>query len=393
MRIAILTNTPAPYRAPVFEHLTASPGTDVRVFFDSAPGPNPAQCALAYPHEFLPAGFSVDRRYYQDEPWFAERLSRRFALSYWPRLAAYRPDVIVSAEFGWRTSNAAAYALLLGIPLLVWWEGTRFTERHAGPLRTWTRRGLARISSGLLGFGRGSVDYLAEIADQRTPIHFVPQTVANTQIATETDHWRAQRESLRADLGIRGVALLCLSRLLPHKGISQYLDSLRRLRDAVPKGSFTALFAGGGPLEKQLASASEEFDGAVQFLGQVPPSDMPRLFAASDVLVFPTLRDCWGMVVNEALAAGIPVVGSRYSGAAVELLTSEELGTLVDPLVPSSLDAALLAAVRDRRWLCTPTSRLRQALDGYSCEAAAKRILRAAEDLVVRDSGYPVRLK
>ena len=57
---------------------------------------------------------------------------------------------------------------------------------------------------------------------------------------------------------------------------------------------------------------------------------------------------------------------------------SGELGTLVDPLVPSSLDAALLAVVRDRQWLSTPPSRLRQALDGYSCEAAAQAILRAA---------------
>ncbi len=390
MRIAILTNTPMPYRAPIFEHLAASPGIDVRVFFDSVPEPRVADRDLSFAHEFLTAGFSFNRRYYQDEPWFAERIARRFAVSYLPRLAAYRPDVIVSAEFGWRTLNAATYALLLRIPLLVWWEGTRFTERHSGPLRTWVRRGFARVSSGLLGLGRGSVDYLRDIAGEKTPIHFVPQAVANIQIATQTDRSRAQREQLRAELGIRGVALLCLGRLLPHKGIPQYLDGLRRLRDAVPEGSFTALFAGEGPEAERLAAASGEFGDTIQLLGQVSPSDMPRLFAASDILVFPTLRDCWGMVVNEALAAGIPVVGSKYSGAAEELLTSEEFGALVDPLIPGSLDAALLAVVRDRQWLCTPTSKLRQALDGYSCEIAAQSILRAAKDLVAGRIESPV---
>ncbi len=384
MRIAILTNTPTPYRAPIFEHLAASPGVDVRVFFDSVPEPQVVGRNLTYAHEFLTAGFSVRSRYYQDEPWFAEHIGRRFALSYLPRLASYRPDVIVSAEFGWRTLNAATYALLLGIPLLVWWEGTRFTERHLGLLRTWVRRGLARVSAGLLGFGRGSVDYLKEIASEKTPIHFVPQAVANVQIATETDRWRAQRKQLRDEFGVSGVSILCLSRLLPHKGISQYLDSLRRLREVVPEGSFTALFAGEGPeseyLAKACGEASEEFGGAIRFLGKLSPNELPRVFAASDALVFPTLRDCWGMVVNEALAAGIPVVGSKYSGAAEELLTRSELGTLVDPLIPSSLDAALLALVRDRQWLSTPISQLREALDGYTCEVAAQAILRAAEE-------------
>ncbi len=378
MRIAILTNAPASYRNPVFERLGASPGVEARIFFDSVAEPHERDDDLAYPHEYLNRGFAIQSRYYQDEAWFAERTQRHISLAYLPRLALYRPDVIVSAEFGWRTLNAAAYALVLGVPLLVWWEGTRFTERHAGVLRSGMRRILSRVSAGLLGLGRGSVEYLETICGDATPIHFVPQAVPNQQISAETDRFRLQREAVREELGVRGVVLLCLSRLLPHKGIPQYLDALRRLRNEVPDGSFTAVFAGEGPEADLIANASDEFAGAIRFVGKVAPDELPRLFAASDALVFPTLRDCWGMVVNEALAAGIPVVGSKYSGAATELLTSDELGTLVDPLVPSSLDEALLAVVRDRRWLSAEPSRLRAALDGYSCEAAADAILESA---------------
>jgi len=384
MRIAVLTNAPQSYRDPVFARLHDSPGTEVRVLFDSAAEPDAAADGPGYPHEYLNPGLSIQSRYYQDESWFAERTRRNFPLAYLPRLAHYRPDVIVSAEFGWRTLNAATYALAARVPLLVWWEGTPFTERHAGPLRSWARRALCRVSSGLLGLGRGSVDYLAQTLGDATPIHFVPQAVPNPQIATETDGLRVQRQSLRDELGVRGVVLLCLSRLLPHKGIPQYVDALRRLRKAVPEGSFTALFAGEGPEADRLAKAGEELGDAMRWIGKVRAAELPRLFAASDALVFPTLRDCWGMVVNEALAAGIPVIGSRYAGAATELLTDTGLGTLVDPLEPGSMDEALLAVVRDRRWLCTPTSTLRAALDGYGCEDAADSILAAANAALAR---------
>ena len=386
MRIAILTNAPATYRTPVFERIAKAPGVEARVFFDSASGSTVVDRQPSYPHEFLQPAFNLRRRNYQDDDDWAEQVSMGFSLSYLPRLASFRPDVIVSGEFGWRTLNATLYARSAAIPLLIWWEGTRFTERKLAAIRRFARRGFARTSAGLLGFGRGSVDYLRDIAGEQTPVHFVPQVVDNQPIAEATDRWRAQRERVREQLGARGVTLLCLSRLLPHKGIPQYISALRRLTDAVPEGAFTALFAGEGPEAEKVERVAKDFPHAIRNLGMVSPGEIPRLFAASDVLVFPTLRDCWGMVVNEALAAGIPVLGSRYSGAAEELIRDDELGRLVDPLAPDSLDAALMAAVRDGRWAKTSPTRLRAALNSYTSKDAADAILQAVQTAVARRS-------
>ena len=379
MRIAILTNAPAPYRTPVFERIANAPGVEARVFFDSASDAAVVDDRLSYPHETLQPAFRLRRRNYQDDKDWAERASMGFALGYLPRLAAFRPDVVVSGEFGWRTLNAAAYAKAAGIPLLIWWEGTRFTERKVSLLRRVVRRVLASASAGLLGFGKGSVDYLRDISSARKPIQFVPQAVDNSHIADETDRWRAQRERVREEFGVHGVTLLCLSRQLPHKGIPQYVAALRRLVRAVPDGAFTALFAGEGPELETIERAEKEFPRAIRNLGMRSRDEIPRLFAASDVLVFPTLRDCWGMVVNEALAAGIPVLGSQYAGAAEELLCGDDMGRRIDPLSADSLDEALVAAVRDRQWANASITRLRAALQEYSCEAAADAILQAAQ--------------
>jgi hypothetical protein len=125
MRIAILTNAPAPYRTPVFERIANAPGVEARVFFDSASESTVVDQQPAYPHEYLQPAFSLRRRNYQDDKDWAEQASMGFALGYLPRLASFRPDVIVSGEFGWRTLNATVYAHAAAIPLLVWWEGDR----------------------------------------------------------------------------------------------------------------------------------------------------------------------------------------------------------------------------------------------------------------------------
>jgi len=120
MRIAILTNAPAPYRTPIFERIAETPGVEARVFFDSASGSAVVDHQPGYPHEFLQPAFSLPRRNYQDDKDWAERVSMGFALGYLPRLASFRPDVVVSGEFGWRTLNATVYAHAAAIPLLVY---------------------------------------------------------------------------------------------------------------------------------------------------------------------------------------------------------------------------------------------------------------------------------
>jgi hypothetical protein len=378
-RIAILTNAPAPYRASVFERLAATSDVKTLVVFDGASDASVTDDEIAYPHENIAPLFGFRSRCYRDDDFFAEHAATRFALGYLRKLRAFRPDVIISGEFGWRTLNAAAYALFARVPLLIWWEGSRFTERKVSRLRISLRKNLARVSAGLLGFGQVSVEYLEEVTDSNEKLFFIPQTVDNDKIALATERWRENRAELREELGVRGVVLLCLGRWLRLKGIAPYLDALRRLKTAVPDGSFTAVFAGEGPEEERLQTAAMELGSAIRILGKFSPDEVPRLLAASDVLVFPTLRDCWGMVVNEALAAGIPVLGSRYAGAAEELLAKGHVGTLIDPLDPKSLDAALLAAVRDRKGLDEPPARFQRALAGYSSQQAADAILRAVK--------------
>jgi glycosyltransferase involved in cell wall biosynthesis len=88
--------------------------------------------------------------------------------------------------------------------------------------------------------------------------------------------------------------------------------------------------------------------------GQAPPS-LPAVYSSADVLIFPTLEDPWGLVANEAMLAGIPVLCSKYAGCAEELFPAE---SIFDPENPVEFRQKLGLAV-NRRLPAPDLSRLK----------------------------------
>jgi glycosyltransferase involved in cell wall biosynthesis len=79
----------------------------------------------------------------------------------------------------------------------------------------------------------------------------------------------------------------------------------------------------------------------------VRPDALAAVYAASDLLVFPSLADPWGLVVNEAMACGLPVLCSQLAGCADDLIAPGETGWLCDPTDPAGLRDALNHALGD----------------------------------------------
>jgi glycosyltransferase involved in cell wall biosynthesis len=83
----------------------------------------------------------------------------------------------------------------------------------------------------------------------------------------------------------------------------------------------------------------------VALRGSLAFRDLPRAYADAGILVFPTLADDWGMVVNEALASGVPVLGSRYAQAVEDLCVEGETGWMFRPDQGDEMERALDAAL------------------------------------------------
>jgi glycosyltransferase involved in cell wall biosynthesis len=151
----------------------------------------------------------------------------------------------------------------------------------------------------------------------------------------------AKRAAVRARMGASdgGFLALFVGRLVPEKGINTLLQAWR---DAVvPDGSALA-FAGAGPLTPN--------GPGVHVLGRVERNELPPLYAAADALVLPsiataTFREPWGLVSNEAMHQGTPVIASDAVGAAAGGLVVDGRTGLVFPAGDADALAARLSAL------------------------------------------------
>ena len=183
----------------------------------------------------------------------------------------------------------------------------------------------------------------------------------------------AERNALRARLGVRDDERLVLfaGKLVDFKRPLDLVDAAEILRTTLPA---RLLVAGSGPLQDEMTERAGAAGVPAYFLGFCNQPEMPAAYAAADLLALPSDgRETWGLVANEALACGTPVLLSDEVGSAPDLAGDSVAGRIFTCGSPTSLAhqaAALLSAPP------SPAA-IAGRIDAYSLEAAAAGIERA----------------
>ncbi len=157
-----------------------------------------------------------------------------------------------------------------------------------------------------------------------------------------------------------GSRLLCVAAVTHRKGQDVLVDALGRLTDL----SWTCTFVGAN-------DSSPPDSGRIRFVGPRTGAALDASYAEADLLVLPSRAETYGMVVTEALARGIPVLGTRVNGVPEALGTAPD-GTVPGVLVPPGDPGALAGALRGwltdaglrQRWRAAARAR-RETLRGW----------------------------
>lgn len=281
----------------------------------------------------------------------------------------------VIGGLGGRIALPAAYAAArrADLPFVLWaslWAHPR-TPAHA--LSWLPMRAIYRGADAVVTYGPHVTRYVEEHRS-RGAVFEAPQAVAAEVFGREVSGRERAAARLRAGASSDGFLALFVGRLVPEKGVRVLAEAWGRAQ--LPDGSALA-FAGEGPLAPDAP--------ATAFLGRVARAGLPALYAAADVLVLPsvstaTFREPWGLVVNEAMHQGTPVIASDAVGAAAGGLVRDGRNGFVVPAGDADALAARLSALaasaelRDRLGATA-----REDVAPYTPVAWAKGVSRALE--------------
>jgi glycosyltransferase involved in cell wall biosynthesis len=216
-----------------------------------------------------------------------------------------------------------------------------------------TRRLLAQFD-GFLSVGTRSAALFRFFGFPDDRIFHAPHCVDNERFA-EADTLRrspSRRSEVRQAIGIpvNRFVVLFAGKLEPKKRPLDLVQAVARIDSSAPGPHL--VIAGAGPLEADVRAAAARLGVELSMLGFVNQSQMTRVYAAADCLVLPSdAGETWGLVVNEALAAGLPCIVADSVGCAPDLV-DERTGAIyptADPIEVVPLLAAALGRIRGRQ--------------------------------------------
>ena len=247
-RVVLLTNILPPYLLPVFQavaHRIAS----LRILL-SVPMESDRPWQARWDGLNVTVQKSVSMSLQQKHPQgFASQVDRHFPYDTLPLLLSFRPDVLISAQLGFRTIQSALYRLLSPRSrLVIWVDGSEHTERAYGPTRTFFRRVLLRCADAVLVIGESGERYIRRLGVPSARIVQVP-------FVTQMSPFQAMPLQRNKDAERR---LLYVGRLVEGKGLVPFVKELVRWIEQHPCEQRELWFVGDGPLRRELQDISHD---------------------------------------------------------------------------------------------------------------------------------------
>ncbi|WP_419806417.1 glycosyltransferase family 4 protein [Terriglobus sp.] len=369
VRLAYVVSHPIQYQAPLLRELAADSAIDLCVFF----------CSDFSMRAYRDSGFGAEVRW--DVPltagyrsvvlprWrdttspgtfapIARGIFRQLARG----LDGHRFDAVW--VHGYSTVNslhAILAARALGIPVLLRAEPWLQDRRRAG-WKLWAKRafftGLRGLVAAVLPIGTRNAEYWAYYLGHRFPSFLMPYAVDNDRFAAGMS---AASPELRESLGLQAgrPVILFASKLQQRKHCDDLLEAYLRLIQTMPADTQPHLLIVGDGEQMQALRTRVEQTGAslVRFAGFRNQTELPGIFALSTVFVLPSRHEPWGLIVNEAMACGLPVIVSDEVGCAVDLVQGGANGFVLParnvPALQDALRAVLVPGVAARMGQCS----------------------------------------
>lgn len=328
-RVLFLTNYPAPYRVCFFDELAKY--LDVTVLFSDR----------------------IEDKKHRSADWFISGEGRFQAVQLKKKVASVGSrdlclDVVHWLKQPWDAIVVCGYAYPTVVLAMAWLRLHRipfYMEVDGGLVRETSgfkyrlKKMLVSQASQWISSGSCTTDYLVHYGARRETVHHYPFTSLWEREIPASVPTGEEKQRLREKLGMtEGKILLYVGRFDPKKG----MDDLLQVCPALDQEA-GIYFVGGKPTPEHLAFCQEKNLSNVHFVGFKKKDALADYYRASDLLVLPTHSDVWGLVINEAMAFGLPIVTTDRCVAGVELVENGVNGQII----PIQDGPALVSAINE----------------------------------------------
>jgi glycosyltransferase involved in cell wall biosynthesis len=307
---------------------------------------------------------------------WAEAGQTRLALAIWKKLNQLKPTVVlVPGYYTAPAITAALWTKLRGRKTILMTETTAYDDVRVAWKES-VKKHVLRLFDWAVAGGAPHVRYLEALG-------FPSSRIAHSYDVVDNSFFKERTRKLRESSSPQEFALpskyfLYVGRLAPEKNIGRLIEAYAYYRRA--GGTWELVLAGEGPLRPELQAQARQCGLAhtIGFAGLRSTDELAPYYAFAGCFVLPSIKEPWGLVVNEAMASSLPVIVSNRCGCAEDLVSEGENGFLFDPEDSGELAGCLIRLANlsenDRR---AAGIRSHEIISNYSLESWASEVARA----------------
>jgi glycosyltransferase involved in cell wall biosynthesis len=252
----------------------------------------------------------------------------------------FRPTILnVTGYFDWAQIFLMTYARMRGVKVVLSSESSAM-DHDRSVLKEMIKRWILSRAHVFFCFGKSTSNYLLKLGVKRPQIRVRHAAVVDEQIIRK--NFDIARQGLKRDK----FCFVYVGRLAPEKNLEMLVSAFMNVNQRTTEANWELLLVGEGPSRSSLQTLASN-DPHIRFAGGHPWYKVPEWLAQADVLVLPSKSEPWGLVVNEAMVCGMPVIVSSKCGCVKDIVKNGVNGYTFSPKSQQDLENHLSFFIRN----------------------------------------------
>lgn len=380
VRVAVLNSHPIQYFAPLYAYLNNDLELEVTALYCSnsslrgeldlgfnKPVTWDVNLLDGYPYKF------IGKQYLKTIP---RGFFSLICPEIWSEIRSKNYDVLWLHGYGYLVNIIAFLAAKsCGVPVVMRSETHLFLHRQKWKrlLRDGILRVVYKFMDGFLAIGTANKNYYLSLKISPEKIYDVPYTVDNKRFTTSSTISDEEKNEIKRlhNLPLNTPIVLYASKLIERKHPEDVINAISKLREQGV--DLCLVLIGSGAMESKLKSLVVTRNlNKVHFLGFVNQAVLPTLYSVSDIFVLPAESEPWGLVINEVMCAGLPVIVGDKVGCVSDLVRDKLNGFIVKVGDENALVLALKEAFSDNKKLKSMGQKSLEIINLWSYEECRK---------------------